>query len=113
MQMLSQAVRAFSSGFKMCMNILEGRMLSLQEFVGNTITDYIVNSKLNFLQARPSSVSDILILTGSGSSSTVTTPSSTLVLIRVVVTARRLFFIEKVIVDLVVHIVTLLFSIHC
>ena len=27
---------------KMCMNILEGRMLSLQEFVGNTVTDYIV-----------------------------------------------------------------------
>lgn len=30
---------------KMCMNILEGRMLSLQEFVGNTITDYIVTPK--------------------------------------------------------------------
>ena len=30
---------------KMCMNILEGRMLSLQEFVGNTVTDYIVTPK--------------------------------------------------------------------
>ena len=30
---------------KMFMNILEGRMLSLQEFVGNTITDYIVTPK--------------------------------------------------------------------
>lgn len=30
---------------KMCMNILEGRMLSLQEFVGHTITDYIVTPK--------------------------------------------------------------------
>jgi len=30
---------------KMCMNILEGRLLSLQEFVGNTVTDYIVTPK--------------------------------------------------------------------
>lgn len=30
---------------EMCMNILEGRMLSLQEFVGNTVTDYIVTPK--------------------------------------------------------------------
>lgn len=30
---------------KMCMNILEGRMLSLQEFVGNTVTDYVVTPK--------------------------------------------------------------------
>ena len=30
----------------MCMNILEGRLLSLQEFVGNTVTDYIVTPKL-------------------------------------------------------------------
>lgn len=30
---------------KMCMNILEGRMLSLQEFVGTTVTDYIVTPK--------------------------------------------------------------------
>lgn len=31
---------------KMCMNILEGRLLSLQEFVGNTVTDYIVTPKV-------------------------------------------------------------------
>ena len=36
----------FLSGVqRMCMDMLEGKMLSLQEFVGNTVTDYIVTPK--------------------------------------------------------------------
>ena len=30
---------------RMCMDMLEGKMLSLQEFVGNTVTDYMVTPK--------------------------------------------------------------------